>query len=339
MAAPVRRVPVEERLFSLVLALLASAHGLTKAEILSTVTGYAARYDAGGDRVALERQFERDKEDLREIGVPLETVDERGAEGDTKLQRYRIDPARYQLPDDVRFDERELALLVLAARVWRDGSLSSDSRRAVRKLQSLGVRVDEGVIGFAPTIRTRDAAHEPLAAAIDRGQQVRFDYVKPGTPHAAPRTVSPLALVFHEGRWHLHAHDDSVDAPRTFLLRRIVGGVELTGQPATRKAAHDESARVLAELEQLWTERVGVVRVRQGSEAEVVLRNRAGTEVLDVENDAVPADTRRLLLHATDLDILADELAAFGGDAVVESPDVLRGAVRTRWQRVVSIHG
>ena len=82
MAAAPRKVPVEERLFSLVLALLATEQGLTKAEILSTVTGYAHRYASQADRANLERQFERDKEELRDLGVPLETLDAPGAEGD-----------------------------------------------------------------------------------------------------------------------------------------------------------------------------------------------------------------------------------------------------------------
>ncbi len=328
MAASSRRIPVEERLFSLVLALLATEQGLTKAEILSTVTGYSARFDVASDRANLERQFERDKEELRDLGVPLETVDAVGAEGDTKLQRYRIPPSRYQLPDDIDFSPEEYAMLTLAAQVWREGSLSIDSRRALTKLQSLGMRIDDAVIGFAPSIRTRDSAHEPLTAAIDRGQQVTFSYLKPGQTAADHRTVSPLALVFHEGRWHLHAHDDGVDARRTFLLRRIVGPVVLSGSPATTRPESDEPARVLDELAALWRSTVATVRVRPGSEADIVMRNRPGTQEL----------AEGLEVRATDLDILADELAAFGADAQVLAPVELREAVRARWNQVVTTH-
>lgn len=329
MAGATRRIPVEERLFSLVLALLATEHGLTKNEILSTVTGYAARFADASDRANLERQFERDKEDLRDLGVPLEAFDAPGAEGDTKQQRYRILSSRYQLPDDVRFSTEEYALLTLAAQVWREGSLSTDSRRALMKLQSLGLRLDDAVIGSAPTIRTRDAAHEPLSQAIDRAQQVSFWYLKPGEPSAEQRTVSPLALVFHEGRWHLHAHDDAVDAPRTFLLRRIVGAIRSTGEAASRQPTATESARVLDELDALWRSTVATVQPRAGSEADIVMRNRPGTEV---QGDL-------LLVRTTDLDILADELAAFGSDVRIAAPAALRDAVRLRWQRVVAAHG
>ncbi len=329
MPSAARRIPVEERLFSLVLALLATEQGLTKAEILSTVTGYSTRFTVAADRANLERQFERDKEELRDLGVPLETVDAYGAEGDTKLQRYRIPPARYQLPDDLVFSPEEYAMLTLAAQVWREGSMSTDSRRALTKLQSLGLRVDDAIIGYAPTIRTRDAAHEPLTVAIDRNQQVTFTYLKPGQTVAEHRTVSPLALVFHEGRWHVHAHDDRADSRRTFLLRRIVDPVTLTGKPATVRPAANESARVLHELAALWNSTVATVNARPASEADVVLRNRPGTVQVD----------DGLEVHATDLDILADELAAFGADVRVIAPPSLRDGVRLRWQRVAQTHG
>ena len=78
MSASSVRIPVEERLFSLVLALLATETGLTKNEILSTVQGYRQRYRASGDNANLERQFERDKDDIRDLGVPLETLDSPG---------------------------------------------------------------------------------------------------------------------------------------------------------------------------------------------------------------------------------------------------------------------
>lgn len=323
-----RTIPVEERLFSLVLALLATEHGLTKHEILSTVTGYAARYASERDRGNLERQFERDKEELRDLGVPLETFDAQGAENDTKFQRYRIPADRYHLPEEVRFTPDQYALLGLAAQVWREGSLSQDSRRALTKLRSLGLALDDAIIGMAPTIRTRDAAHEPLTLAIDRGQQVTFRYLKPGRTTPELRRVSPLALVHHEGRWHLQAHDDAADAPRTFLLRRIVGQVAVAGS-ASHRPAPDEPARALAELREIWQRTVAVVRPRPGSEADVVLRNRAQTrEVGD-----------SLEIRTTDLDILADELTAFGADVVVVEPASLHDAVHARWQAILERHG
>nr|WP_243683175.1 hypothetical protein [Clavibacter michiganensis] len=123
-------VPVEERLFSLVLALLATEQGLTKNEVLSSVQGYRQRYRSGGDNANLERQFERDKDDIRDLGVPLETVEAPGQEGNNQLLRYRIPRGAYELPADLSFTPEETTLLNLAAMVWREGSLSGS--RAAR---------------------------------------------------------------------------------------------------------------------------------------------------------------------------------------------------------------
>lgn len=326
--APRRRVPPEQRQFNLILALLATDQGLTKHDILSTVAGYAERFSDASDRDNLDRQFERDKEDVRDLGVPLETVDAPGNEGDTRLQRYRVPKSLYRLPDDIKFSAEEVALLSLAGQVWREGSLTEQSRRALTKLKSFGHAVEQSVIGFAPSIRTREAAHDPLADAIDRRRQVSFPYLKPGNAEPELRRVSPLALVNHEGRWHLHAHDEVADAPRTFLLSRIVGAVRAEEAPG-RAPRPDEAARAQRELQELFERTTATVVARPGSEADVVLRNRAGTVV----------EGAALIVRTTDLAVLADELAAFGADVRVEGPESVRSAVLERWRQVVSAHG
>ena len=85
-------------MFSLVLALVASPQGLTKRDLLSTVYGYADRYAHGEVDVALERQFERDKDQLRELGIPIETIDSPLESGNNKLTRYRISRLVMQMP-------------------------------------------------------------------------------------------------------------------------------------------------------------------------------------------------------------------------------------------------
>jgi len=321
-------VPVEDRLFSLVLALLATESGLTKVEILSSVRGYAQRYAAGGDNANLERQFERDKDDIRELGVPLETIEPLGEPGDNHNLRYRIPKGAYDLPDDVRFDSDELALLGLAAMAWREGSLSAESRRALVKLRALGIAADEPVLGYAPRLRLRDAAFEPLTQAIDRGQVVRFDYLKPGEAHARERTVIPLALVQYDGRWHLSAEELATGEGKTFLLRRIVGKVSAGTQAPERPGDH--TARSLAELEAVWERGVADIEVRAGSDAALRLAHRRGTE------EVAPGILR---VHFVDLAILADELAGFGPEVLVVAPPTLRDAVVERLERTVAEHG
>ena len=326
------RIPVEERLFSLVLALLATESGLTKNEILSTVQGYRQRYKPGGDNANLERQFERDKDDIRDLGVPLETIDSPGDTGNNQLLRYRIPRGAYELPHDISFSSVETTLLNLAAMVWREGSLSGESRRALLKLRSLGVAADEPVIGYAPRLRLRDAAFEPLSAALEKHLVVRFSYLKPGEDEAREREVVPLALVQYQGRWHLSAEEGSGDH-KTFLLRRIVGPV-MAGKAAPVRPG-DHAAAALTGLEEVWERSVADVQVVSDSDAATRLANRRGTERLPRTPGA--AD-ERLRLHFVDANILADELAGFGPEVLVLSPPELRAAVIARLERTAADH-
>ena len=321
-------IPVEERLFSLVLALLATENGLTKSEILSTVQGYRQRYSSSGDNASLERQFERDKDDIRELGVPLETIDAPGDPGNNQTLRYRIPRAGYELPSDISFSPSETALLNLAAMAWREGSLSRESRRALLKLRSIGAETSDPLLGYAPRIRTRDAAFGPLTDALSKGVIVSFPYLKPGDPAARTRTVVPLALVQHQGRWHLKAIDQGLGEPRTFLLSRITGPVKLT-RIAARTVPGDHAAAALAELEAIWQANVAVIEVRPGTDAAVRLTRRRGA-TLDGDG--------RVLLHFTDAALLADELAGFGPEVRVLGPRNLADAVVTRLQTAIAAH-
>lgn len=337
------RIPVEERLFSLVLALLATEPGLTKNEILSTVQGYRQRYRSGGDNANLERQFERDKDDIRELGVPLETVDSPGDAGNNQLLRYRIPRGSYELPSDISFSSDETTLLNLAAMVWREGSLSGESRRALLKLRSLGVVADEPVIGYAPRLRLRDVAFEPLSAALEKHLLVRFAYLKPGDAEARAREVIPLALVQYQGRWHLSAEEVGGDR-KTFLLRRIVGPIT-TGKTAPARPG-DHAAVALTGLEGLWERSVAEVRVVRDSDAATRLANRRGTENLGPyparqsdSSEEPDSGEERLRLHFVDPNIFADELAGFGSEVLVVSPPELRAAVIARLERTAADHG
>ena len=326
------RIPVEERLFSLVLALLATETGLTKNEILSTVQGYRQRYAAGGDNSALERQFERDKDDIRELGVPLETVAPPGDTGNNQNLRYRIPKGSYDLPPDIRFSPEEMTLLSLAAAAWKEGSLSAESRRAIMKLRSLGVETDDPLVGYAPRLRAREAAFEPLSIALERKTIVTFSYLKPGETAARLRSVAPLALVQHQGRWHLQGIDQDAQEPRTFLLSRIVDAVRATTNTFEAPGG-DYAARALDELERIWEGNVARVSVQPGTDAAVRLGKRYGTDRSSGTDPNEP-----LTVHYSDLNILADELASFGPEVLVHSPEKVRDAVTTRLRRAVADH-
>lgn len=321
-------MPAEERLFNLVLALVSAENGLTKSDVLSTVQGYRQR--AGrGDRSTLERQFERDKDDLRELGIPIETIDTPGDPGNTQTLRYRIAKRSYDLPADISFDPEEVALLRLAGAVWREGTLSDESRRALIKLRSVGIDSVEPVVGISPSVRAREASFEPLRTALDRGQVVRFSYLKPGGNEPRVRTVHPHALVNHQGRWHLHGWDEQVEGARTFLLSRIVGPVAATGRTARfRKGNHPAIA--LAQLDDLLQRNSALLRVSVDSDAALRLGGRV---------EAAKEGPDILRLHYTDADVLADELAGYGPEVFVLEPVELRRKVIGRLRRTLADHG
>lgn len=319
-------VTAEERLFSLVLALIATPSGLTKDEILSTVQGYRAEWAASSDHATLERKFERDKNGLRELGVPVETVEDVVDPQNNQILRYRIPRAAYDLPSDVTFSPKEIAMLNLAAMAWQEGSLSAESRRALLKLASLGVAAEEPLIGYAPRIRARDRAFEPLSAAVMDRAVVRFSYLKPGASEAEQRLAQPLALVQHRGRWHVYAMDLDREATRTFLMSRIVGKVErapVKGQDY----GSGHHAQALAELDELWLSNHATLKVEPGSDAALRLGRQAAT----VQGDVID-------LHYTDTAVLADELAGFGPEVEVLGPPRLRDAVQQRLRIVAEMH-
>ena len=320
---------MEERLFSLVLALLATEHGLTKNDILSTVQGYRQRYHPGADNSNLERQFERDKDDIRELGVPLETIELAVDAGNNQNLRYRIPRGAYELPRDVRFTAEETALLGLASMVWREGSMSAESRRAVVKLRALGMTTSEPVLSYLPRVRVRDAAFDPLSSALEKHRVVRFSYLKPGESTATVRTVAPLALFQFQGRWHLGATEPGSLERKTFLLRRIVSDVTVTPTPA-QAPEPDEAARGLAELQSVWETNIAVVEVEPDTDAATrLIKQRGATETA----------SGRLSLHFVDINVIADELAGFGPEVTVLSPTPLRGLVAARLRQTAANHG
>jgi len=322
-----RIIPPEERQFSLVLALLATEQGLTKDQILSTVDGYAQRYTPHGDNSNLERQFERDKDALRELGLPLETVDAPGEPGNNQLQSYRIPKGDYDLPEDLTFTPTELSLLQLAGAVWREGSLSGDSRRALIKLQALGVEPDGTMLGFAPRLRPLEPAFVPLTQAIERHEVVSFPYLRPGRTTSRAHTIKPLAVYQFRGRW-LFTGLDHTDRPLTFLLSRIVGEVKPTRETFSPPPG-DQAAHAVAELQRHWERHTATVRVDPGTDAAVRLGKRYGS--------GDPGETL-LVVHYSDLALLADELAGYGPEAYVIEPEPLRQAVVSRLEATKWAH-
>ncbi|MEI3843490.1 MULTISPECIES: helix-turn-helix transcriptional regulator [Microbacterium] len=321
------RIPPEERLTNLVVALMATEVGLTKQQILENVSGYRQRQEAGARADALEKMFERDKDDLRALGIPIETLGDHADPNDLREARYRIPKAEYDLPVDIEFTPAELAVLRLAGGVWSEGSLSGEAQAGVRKIRALGIDVDEPIIGFAPRITARESAFAPLQEAIERSVAVVFDYLKPGEEAPRRRRVNPLALLEYEARWHVFGIDRDADGERMFLLSRIVGDVTVTAESFPAALRQDAGDRALASLEAVAAAHSALLEITPGTEAALRLGRRA-----------TPA-AQGIRLPYVDLHILADELASYGPEVRVVEPTDLRDAVISRLRAVVAAHG
>ncbi len=312
---------------NLVVALMATEQGLTKDTILSSVAGYREQLEAGASKDALEKMFERDKENLRGLGVPIETIGNRADPDDLREARYRVPTAEYALPADISFSPAEIALLNIAGGVWGSESLSVDARSGLRKIRALGIAVDEPIIGYAPRIRVRDAAFGAVQRAIEQCRTVTFTYLRPGDAHPRERRLRPLALVEYEARWHVYGFDVNVGADRTFLLSRIVSDVTLTREkfpPALREGAGE---RALGGLNDVAARQRALLEVHPGTEAALRLARRA---------EQAP---QGIVVPYVDLHVFADELASYGPEVRVVEPAGLRAEVIRRLRATLERHG
>ncbi len=177
-----------ERLVNLVLCLLSTRQFLTAERIRQIVPGYA---DARGDE-AFFRMFERDKNELRELGVPLETG--RLSSFDT-VDGYRIARQDYEL-GEIDLEPDEAAAVALAARLWDSPELAMPAHGALVKLRAAGVEVDEEQGRVQPRVRATDPAFAPLLAAVQAGRVVT---VRP--PARRRRRSASSGAPWSRGAW------------------------------------------------------------------------------------------------------------------------------------------
>lgn len=303
-----------ERLVNLVLCLLATTRFLSVQEIREKVPGY----DADNEE-AFRRMFERDKAELRDIGVPLETGTDSGWEDELG---YRIARRDYELPE-ISLTADEAAAVVLAGRLWQSAPLAGPTASALLKLQAAGVQAPSGPTGLEPRIGVTEPAFEGSLQAVRDGRRLRFSYRAAGRSVVERRDVEPWGVVSWHGRWYLVGHDRVREGTRVFRLSRVVGAAEPYGEPGVVRRPDGVVLRELVGLSVAETPTAtAVVRVRAGSAWEL-RRAATGTS---------PAGDgwHRLELGYSDPERLADRVTAFGADAVVEAPDEVRDAVVAR---------
>jgi predicted DNA-binding transcriptional regulator YafY len=309
-----------ERLMNLVICLLVSRTFVPKSRIRQIVGGYGEQSDE-----AFERMFERDKDDLRELGIPIETGSNDPA-GDEE-PGYSIRRQEFELPE-IHLEPDEAAVLGLAARVWQHASLAEATSRAVLKLRAAGVDTDTGALAaIEPRVAVEEPAFWPLWEAVRDRRPITFLHRKAAGDTPARRHLQPWSVQSWHGRWYVVGYDVDREAPRLFRLSRVVGGVEPAGEPGSYAVPPASVVRAAADsLVPPRQRNLAHVRVRRG--CGYGLRRRALTTRQGDEWDL-------LTVPYADGGVLADEVAGYGADVVLVEPDDVRRRVVERLRAVV----
>lgn len=261
MSAPAavaqRAVPKFQRWIDLLAALLVRRGGATFQQLEQLVPDYG---DPRRERASRRRMFERDKDELRAFGVPVETLDAR--DGDEPA--YRLRPEDFYLPylalateegageegvaagppkvdawgyhalRSLAFEPDELAAVADAAarvRALGDPALAGHVAGAVRKL-AFDLPFDDAASPgdghlVAATARPDPALLDLLGRAVLERRRVAFDYHALGRDETARRTVEPWGMFYLSGHWYLAGCDRErgVDGGglRNFRVSRMRG--------------------------------------------------------------------------------------------------------------------
>ena len=303
-----------ERLLNLVLCLLGTRRPVPRATLQHAIPGYA---DVPSED-AFERMFERDKDELRGMGIPVETVLNSAGE----VEGYLIYEGAYGMPD-IRLDAAELGVLGLAARMWSDAVVGSHAAMALRKLEA----TSDHVLDVDPLFVGQSAPGEghlpPLWEAIRSRRVVRFDYLGRGRDVTETRLVEPWATVRWQGAWYLGGFSRERSEPRAFRLSRIQGAVAIQRE-VFASVEHDDIEALVAQLSD--PPRSGTALVVPPTSGGAHLRARA-TFVDDTTWAIDFADDETLMSHVLE-----------AGGTIVDPPD-LTARMREAIVRVSTAHG
>lgn len=287
-----------ERLINLTLALLATRRYLKKSEILTNVQGYE------GTQEAKDRMFERDKDDLRSLGIEIEV-------GDLDVffedePGYRIPQKSYEL-NVPNLTSRELALLSIASSFWNDSVLGPNAQSGIRKLQSLGI---PATLEFEFRMKYRfdnpSELLEQIAKAILQKSRIKFSY---DSSSLKQRHLEPYRIVFWNSYWYLIGLDIDRKGIRLFRFSRFLGAFEASKKKNEFEIPQDFN--VSDHLPKSDIEVIHTAKVEIRREAGKLLRQRGkllsqGTEFdtyeINYENEGI--FLRELIWHGVSVRIL-----------------------------------
>jgi proteasome accessory factor B len=236
-----------ERLINLIAALLTTSRPLTAEEIRSRIAGY--------DQPTIEafrRTFERDKEALRAMGIPLEV-----RPSDPFLDQadaYLIPKAAYYLPQ-LDLEPDELAALKLASEMLLGGTEEAGAAVLKLSLDDPGSPVPGPRIAWGADFAEEGPRLAPLYEAMLARRPVTFSY-RPSGGSASVRTVEAYRLLHRHGHWYVVGRDVDKDSLRAFRLSRIASTIE-TGAGSYEVPASFAASAHLGEAWEVGDEPLG----------------------------------------------------------------------------------
>lgn len=320
-----------ERLMNLVAFLLASPEPVPFAVIRKLVVGYSdlAREDA------VEKRFDRDKKELREIGIPVEYVqsDEQGRDG------YYI-PREQYFHTELDLSQDEAAILVMLANSARAGNdaISSNLRSALLKMAIDSPLQEEVANAIAQrrvhsfTRGKRDRAMldnlDRLVAAVAGRRAVRFRYRKADSRKVTERSVHPYGLGYREGEWYLVGEDQEKKGLRQFKVVRIQGAVQVKkgrGPAFQVPSGFDIEEHIERPPWEYEGGKPEVAEIRfHGDVAWMVAENLLPGQTFDIRPDGTGVLRLKVRKAPDTHQRLLNYLAAYSGQCAVVSPAWLR---------------
>lgn len=309
-----------ERLVNLTMALLGTKRYMTKSEIFRRVSGYS------GSGETKERMFERDKDDLRTLGIEIEVAshdplfeDEVG---------YRIRPELFQLRE--KFDSEELGLVSLALGLIADSELGDATYSLNRRINSLAVSPITPEEFRLSEINVIENGLSELLKALSERRTVTFSYRKEGASKGESRRVNPLGLSAWRGSWYLVGEDLDRDDVRVFKLSRISSQIETSGSSNSYVIPADFSIK-----DYLVMLKPGEYSVKVKVRRALALNLRNLAESITQLDD----DWDLLNVNFKGIEQALREILWLGPDAVVQEPAELRSAVVASLEKLVRNHG
>jgi proteasome accessory factor B len=287
-----------ERLVNLTIALLATGRWITKSEIYENIEGYSGEPDAK------ERMFERDKEELRNLGIDIEVgtfdplfEDEVG---------YRIRPENYRIQVS-QLTPQQLALISSATQSWRGAILDSKASAGLTKLKALGFESDVDGIPINPhQVRNSDTNLAKVIDALALRKTISFDY-RASDNTDENRALEPYGVGTKNGFWYVAGNDLERRAVRLFRLDRVVSEVKEQGRGASYEIPEDFSMH--DQLQSRTRKHVAQLLVRKGKADR--LRKHASVQESQDEWDSVKYQysdmkdlIRDLLWHRDDVKVI-----------------------------------